>query len=155
MMIEQIVIRKACESDLDGFLKCARLFHDNSPIKDTIEFNKIKLSEFFTSNLENRDVLFIVATVNSEIVGITGAVCYQYYFSGHAKTTQELFWWVNKNQRGKIGKMMHQKLEEWARENGSTHVMMIALADDRIETMTKLYKRAGYIPVEQSFIKEL
>jgi hypothetical protein len=50
---------------------------------------------------------------------------------------------------------MRTMLESLARENESTHIMMIALVDDRLDRMSKLYGRAGYMPVEQSFIKEL
>lgn len=149
------LVRTAIAEDLSKYIVCARLFHKNSPIKDMVEFDDEWFADFFMSNQTNNDVLLLSAIVNGEIVGIAGAISYRYYFSSTAKATQELYWWVDPMHRGIVGKRMLNVLEAWAKSNGSTHMMMIALEDEHHDTMRKLYKRIGYVPVEHTFMKEL
>ena len=50
---------------------------------------------------------------------------------------------------------MFKQLEQWAQEKGAKALFMIALEDDRAAKMEKVYARAGFKPLERTFIKEV
>jgi hypothetical protein len=50
---------------------------------------------------------------------------------------------------------MFKQIENWAKERNASALFMIALEDDRAAKMEKLYVRAGFKPMERTFIKEV
>jgi GNAT superfamily N-acetyltransferase len=67
---------------------------------------------------------------------------------------QEMWWWLTPSARGtNAGKRMFEQIEAWATEHNVNATFMVALADNRVEKMTKLYERAGYEPMERTFVK--
>jgi error-prone DNA polymerase len=51
------------------------------------------------------------------------------------------------------GQSMYKTLEAWAQENDAAALFMIALDDDRVEKTSKFYARAGFKPMERTFVK--
>jgi GNAT superfamily N-acetyltransferase len=69
---------------------------------------------------------------------------------------QELWWWLTPASRGSgAGGKMFKQIEQWAQEKGAKALFMIALEDDRAAKMEKVYARAGFKPLERTFIKEV
>ena len=54
-----------------------------------------------------------------------------------------------------LHKMLELFLLEWAKEKNAKSLFMIALEDDRAEKMEKVYIRAGFTPLERTFVKEV
>jgi hypothetical protein len=50
---------------------------------------------------------------------------------------------------------MFRHIEVWAKEKNAVALFMIALEDERAKKMEKLYNRAGFRPMERTFIKEV
>jgi len=50
--------------------------------------------------------------------------------------------------------MMFKAIETWSEQKGATALFMIALEDERATAMEKVYFRAGFKPLERTFIKE-
>lgn len=109
----------------------------------------------FRATLENglmsADQCYLVAEVDAVIRGMAGAIVYPSYFNHAALAGQEMFWWSECAE----GMRLHSELAAWAKKRGCKAFTMIALSDDRADRMARLYKRMGYRPVEQSFIKGL
>jgi hypothetical protein len=48
---------------------------------------------------------------------------------------------------------MFKHLQLWAKERGAKTMFMIALEDERAEKMEKVYCRAGFKPMERTYMK--
>lgn len=151
-----ITVRKAMATDLDEYVKLARDFHDASPMHGVADFDEQGYSNFFLHSIMEENVGIWLAEIDGEMVGITGALVYPLYFSPGNLVAQELWWWLTPAARGSgAGSKMFKQLEQWAQEKGAKALFMIALEDDRAAKMEKVYARAGFKPLERTFIKEV
>jgi GNAT superfamily N-acetyltransferase len=98
----------------------------------------------------------LLAELSGEIVGITGGLVYPLYFSPSHKVSQELWWWLTPAARGSgAGNKMFKHLQSWSKERGAETIFMIALEDERAQKMEKVYCRAGFEPLERTFMKRI
>ena len=151
-----MIVRKATETDLPQYLVLAQAFHAASPMHGSIEFDVPGYSQFYLSSLKNDSVGIWLAEIEGQIVGICGAVAYPLYFNPAALVVQELWWWLTPASRGSgAGGQMFKQIEQWAKEKNAAALFMIALEDNRAKKMENLYIRAGFKPMERTFIKEV
>jgi GNAT superfamily N-acetyltransferase len=81
---------------------------------------------------------------------------YPLYFNPSALAVQELWWWLTPASRGSgAGGQMFKQIEQWAKDKNASALFMIALEDNRAKKMENLYVRAGFKPMERTFIKEV
>ena len=81
---------------------------------------------------------------------------YPLYFNPSACAVQELWWWLTPAARGSgAGGKMFKQIEQWAKERKASALFMIALEDNKAKKMENLYIRAGFKPMERTFIKEV
>jgi N-acetylglutamate synthase-like GNAT family acetyltransferase len=151
-----MIVRKATEADLPEYIKLAQAFHTASPMHGSISFDVPGYSQFYLSSLQNDSVGIWLAEVDNNIVGICGAVAYPLYFNPSALVVQELWWWLTPASRGSgAGGQMFKQIEQWAKDKDASALFMIALEDNRAKKMENLYIRAGFKPMERTFIKEV
>lgn len=151
-----MIVRKATDKDLNQYVTLAQAFHKASPMHGQIDFDVDGYSKFYLSSLENDGVGVWLAEINNEIVGICGAVAYPLYFNPSAIVVQELWWWLTPKSRGSgAGKEMFKQIESWAKKKNASALFMIALEDNRSKKMENLYARAGFKPIERTFMKEV
>jgi len=151
-----MLVRKALESDLPQYLTLAQAFHAASPMHGSIGFDVPGYSQFYLSSLQNDSVGIWLAEIENEIVGICGALVYPLYFNPSALVVQELWWWLTPASRGSgAGGQMFKQIEQWAKDKEANALFMIALEDNRAKKMENLYIRAGFKPMERTFIKEV
>jgi GNAT superfamily N-acetyltransferase len=151
-----MIVRKALKSDLPNYLVLAQAFHAASPMHGVIDFDVSGYSDFYLDALEKDYVGIWLAEIDSEIVGICGALSYPLYFNPSTIVAQELWWWLTPASRGSgAGKQMFNQIEEWAKERKASALCMIALEDSRAKKMENLYIRAGFRPMERTFMKEI
>jgi len=151
-----MIVRKAIETDLPQYIKLAQAFHAASPMHGAIDFDADGYSQFYLSSLQNDSVGIWLAEIDGEIVGICAAVAYPLYFNPSALVVQELWWWLTPASRGSgAGGQMFKQIDEWAKEKNASALFMIALEDNRAKKMENLYLRAGFRPMERTFIKEV
>lgn len=150
-----MIVRKAIETDLPKYIVLAESFHMASPMHGVIDFDPEGYAHFFTTSLQNDSVGIWLAEIDNEIVGICGAIVYPLYFNPSALVVQELWWWLTPASRGSgAGGQMFKQIEQWAKEKNASALFMIALEDARAKKMENLYIRAGFKPMERTFIKE-
>ena len=88
--------------------------------------------------------------------GMAAAGTATLFFNRDILIAQEYFWWVDREHRSKgVGQKFLTALENWAKENGATALLMIALMSAEPEKATRLYMANGYVPFENNFIKYL
>jgi hypothetical protein len=149
-----IIVRDAVEADLPIYLQLSADFHAASPMQRVCEFEPEGFKEFVLGAMDNPDICILAAELNGEIVGITGGIIYPLYFSPSHKVAQELWWWLTPAARGSgVGNKMFKHLQLWSKERGAKTIFMIALEDERAEKMEKVYCRAGFEPMERTFMK--
>ena len=149
-----ITVREATEADLSEYVKLSADFHAASPMQKVCEFEPEGFKEFVLAAIDNPDICILLAELNGEIVGITGGIVYPLYFSPSHKVSQELWWWLTPAARGSgVGNKMFKHLQLWSKERGAKTIFMIALEDERAEKMEKVYCRAGFEPMERTFMK--
>ena len=149
-------VRAATTDDLPNYIQLARMFHAASPMHNVIPFDDEGYSKFFSRALQAPEVGVWLAEIDGEVVGIAGALLYPMYFSPKTLVAQELWWWLTPKARGSgAGAKMFKQIEDWAKSNGAAAVFMIALEDSRAKKMEHLYARAGFRPMERTFIKEV
>jgi N-acetylglutamate synthase-like GNAT family acetyltransferase len=151
-----MIVRKATEADLPEYIKLAQAFHTASPMHGSIGFDVPGYSQFYLSSLQNDSVGIWLAEIENKIVGICGALVYPLYFNPSALVVQELWWWLTPASRGSgAGGQMFKQIEQWAKDKDASALFMIALEDNRAKKMENLYIRAGFRPMERTFIKEV
>ena len=151
-----MIVRKATVTDFDKYVALAQEFHAASPMHGVVQFDCEGYGQFYLSSLENENIGVWLAELDNEIVGISGAIAYPLYFNPNAIAVQELWWWLTPAARGSgVGQAMFKAIEAWAKAKNARALFMIALEDDRAAAMEKVYCRAGFRPLERTFIKEL
>jgi len=151
-----MLVRKATETDLPEYIKLAQAFHTASPMHGSIGFDVPGYSQFYLSSLQNDSIGIWLAEIENNIVGICGALVYPLYFNPSALVVQELWWWLTPASRGSgAGGQMFKQIEQWAKDKNASALFMIALEDNRAKKMENLYIRAGFKPMERTFIKEV
>jgi GNAT superfamily N-acetyltransferase len=149
-------VRLATAADLDVYIELLANFHAASPMTGVADYDPDGIRAFLTGSLENDDILLLVGELNGEIVGVTSCLLYPLYFSPNYRVAQELWWWLTPAARGSgIGQAMFKGIEAWAKDKNARALFMIALEDERAAAMEKVYFRAGFRPLERTFIKEL
>ena len=149
-------VRKASKLDLPQYVALAQAFHVASPMHGNIDFDVQGYSDFYLASLENDSMGIWLAEIDGAIVGICGALAYSLYFNPTARVVQELWWWLTPAARGSgAGGKMFKQIEQWAKERNAAALFMIALEDNQAKKMENLYIRAGFKPMERTFIKEV
>jgi GNAT superfamily N-acetyltransferase len=149
-----MLVRSATKDDLEQYVKLAEKFHAASPMHGAIDFDSKGYAEFYVSSLQNESMGIWLAEIENKVVGIVGAIAYPLYFNPNALVVQELWWWLDPAFRGEGNKMFKQ-IELWAKERNASALFMIALEDDRAAKMEKVYQRAGFKPIERTFMKKV
>ena len=149
-------IRAATIDDIPAYMDLAAAFVATTPINHVVPFDREGTAAFVEKALDNPDMLILVAEDAGKIIGITGALLYPMYFNPAKLVAQELWWYLTPETRGgPTSKMLFQTIEKWAKDKGAEAMFMIALADARVDTMAKVYKRNGYTPAERTYMKGL
>jgi hypothetical protein len=154
--MNDLIVEKLTNKHLEEYLALLQKFHTKSTIKEYANFDYESCKKFLITCLDNPDIVILSCKQGNKIVGITGGLLFPLYFNHNYKVVQELWWWVEENQRGtNCGKLLYEALEQWAKDKQANGMFMIALEDNKVESMVKIYKRKGYVGTERTFIKEL
>jgi GNAT superfamily N-acetyltransferase len=86
-------------------------------------------------------------------IGGLGALIYPDMNDGRLVAT-EAFWYVRPECRGG-GLRLLQVFEDWAKARGVSRLMMVHLQNLMPESLSRLYVRRGYRPLETHYMKEL
>lgn len=149
-----IDVRRAEPADLPSCLDLTARFHAASPISDVAPFDRDGMAVTLKEMLVNPRAGVWLAVQDDLPVGIAGALLYPLYFNPAHEVVQELFWWLNPEARGSgAGEKLFQSVQDWAKDNGASVIFMVALDDDRVDKMDKFYRRAGFNPMERTYMK--
>jgi GNAT superfamily N-acetyltransferase len=149
-----IEVRRAQVKDLPSCLDMTARFHAASPIAKIAPFDEDGMANTLRAMFEDDRSGVWLAMRDEQPVGIAGALLYPLYFSPSNSVVQELFWWLDPAARGcGAGKSLFQSVQNWAKDKGAAAVFMIALDDNRVSKTDKFYRRAGFEPLERTYVR--
>ncbi len=146
------MIRRATPDDMGELLRMGHAFHAAANLARWIEIDDATLARTFANLMGAETGLLLVYQTMRGLGGAVGALLHPHYMNADHLTGQELFWWVDPDQRG-IGPALFDALESWVSDMGARTFTMIALENLRPEVVGTLYRRRGYEPAEHSFIR--
>lgn len=134
------MIRLATPDDLPELARLGADFHAATPYRD-LPYSPESFADFCAK-------LMVGGVVFMSEDGMIGGVMNSPFFNASVPLVAELFWWAPKE-----GRALREALEAWGQERGAIGAQFSGLANDRADTVTKLFRRAGYEPAEMAFIK--
>lgn len=144
------MIRPAALADIEQMVVLGQRFHAYADVAE-IPFDPESFRLTIKRGLLDSNQCYLVAEIGGAVRAMAGAIAYPPYFNHAAMTGQEMFWWSECGE----GMRLHAALATWAMGRGCQSFTMIALANTHSARMARLYKRMGYRPSEQTFIKGL
>lgn len=143
------MIREATTADVPRLVVMGTRFLTESAYRGRVTINPVQMADTVHMLLASPIGTVFVAERDGEVVGMIGLLCFQHPISGEA-TVAELFWWVEPEHRGN-GVRLLKRAEQWAREQGATHVHMVAPTPD----VGALYTALGYELLESTYQRVL
>lgn len=90
------------------------------------------------------------------VCGVIGALVYPHYWNASVLVAQELFWWVDEEYRGtSLGLKLLRSAERSCKAAGAHSLTMLCLDDLEGARVASFYRKCGYKPQEQTFVKVL
>lgn len=136
------MIRRADLADAGTAVHFAREFHAES-VHAAIPIDVEALTAFM-------ERLITGGAVFLSDHGIIGGLIVPAYFNPAHLIATELFWWAPVD-----GQALRAAFEGWAADQGAKTIAFTGQRNDRAATIEKMFRRAGYVPVETSFIRRL
>lgn len=148
------MIRPATPDDAEAMLRMGRAFHEEAGYAEQFAF----VPDDFAAALDAMaDAgLLLVAEKDGKVIGMAGADAAPMLFNRSIRIGREVFWYIQPDQRNGVGRALLPALELAAKSFGAT--IFDVVAEDqgkRGEALARLYRAAGYSPVESVFRKRL
>jgi len=148
-------VRDATPADVPMIAALGERFYHEAGWGDVASWDAESISRTLDHLVSNDDGIVVVLERHGAIRGMAGGMVYPLYFNFAHRTGQELFWWVDPEERIGSGRLLMDELERQALSKGAESWAMIALEKVRPEATGLLYRRRGYRPSEHSYIKRL
>lgn len=144
------MIRFADEADYPLIARMARQFYASAGL-DSL------LGEYSPEAIENvcRNSTVLVFD-DGGIVGFVSLLVYPHMFRPDVKVCQEMFWWVEPDNRSSgVGRSLMHAAEAYAADSGAEVMLMLAIEGPGRAAAEKIYAKGGYRPLESSHVKRL
>lgn len=141
------MIRRATLDDLDEVFELSRVFHAYSVHRD-IEIDEGHWRAALQAWIGPSDALNGAVFLSEN--GLCAGLIHPLYFNPSILVAAELMWWAPKD-----GAALRLAFEAWAEEQGARIVQFSSMADERRSAVERLFRRAGYAPVETIHFKRL
>lgn len=147
-----ITILQLLPGDLYTVVSGAREFYKEMSLPGEFKADNFTQSWSMLMNL-NLGTIFAAFEDGNCVAGI-GAIIYPCPNTGDQVAT-EAFWYVRSTHRkGTTAIRLLKEFEAWGKRRKASRLVMGALANSP-EAVTRLYKRSGYTPLEQHWMKQL
>ena len=145
------MIRQAEVRDIEQMIVKGRKFFDESGYAKYTTYDEEAAERTFRYLIECETCL-----IDDECRGGIGYVIFPAFMSDSMIIAQEVFWWVDEEQRGSsLGVKLLKAAEEDARLKGADVCNIITLNDLGGQQVGKLLNRMGYVPTEQYHSRKL
>lgn len=143
------MIRQAVAEDGNGCLSLMKQFFEElATFPSDVRYGWALFSYYHQSP----DTLALVYEEDGKIRGVLLAHSGDHDM-GPMKVACEKLWFIQKEYRGRAWRPMMRAFESWAKDRGCACLSMTALAGN--SGVGRLYERAGYVPLETTYLKRL
>lgn len=150
------MIRPAKPSDMEELLSMGRAFFEESPFGTLATFDQdslqLTMSAFITGAISGS---LLVAVDDGKLVGMAAALIFPFYCNMNVKIAQENFWYCKPDYRSGFGAALMDELEADAKRKGADIFINACLAGNRAAALDRVYRKRGYTPCENSYIRKL
>lgn len=152
-----IFARLATRNDIPDILPLGKAFYDLAGWSEYAEWDELSVMSTLVRIVNDKiPGILIIGEIDNSIVGITCCLLFPFYCNVNVILGQELFWYVKPEFRSSgIANQIKQLLEDEAKARGATNFIMGSIPGLRDVVLARLYKRQGYEPCENTFIKKL
>jgi hypothetical protein len=138
-------VRIATAEDIPSLVEMGRAFHAMSPHKFMGEYMPDAVKAMLAFLIASPDGLVV-----TNDTGAIGGLVTRVYFCPLKKQMEEAFWWASSG-----GKELREMFEAESKAMGADFVLMSGLENERSEAIGRVFRKAGYVPVERRFVKVL
>lgn len=124
-------------------------------VADILPFDETSARDLLRGLISADNGCLFVAEDDGVVFGMAAALTYPCMWNRSAIVAQELFWWVEPGAPPGHGRALFACLEDWAADVGAVAVTMLAVEAQRPDLVGRVYRRAGYRPMERAHIKRL
>ena len=142
-------IRDATEADIPRLVEMGRHFFAATAWKETAAYDGPSFAATLGMLIASDDGIVLIADF-----GMTAAICFPLFFNQGQRAAQEIVWWVEPDHRGK-GQQLLRAMECEAEAKGAMFMIMVNEESLRPDAVARVYRRHGYAPSEQQFVKRL
>lgn len=134
-------VRPATVEDLPRLLGWAGEFLAYHPLTSQFPHDLLAIETMLRRLIEGEDAALLMHER-----GAIGGIIAPMWCSPDVRVANELFWWSEGN-----GMSLMKAFEAWAGEHGAQVVNMVMIVGKR--DVSPIYDRAGYTPVELSYVR--
>ena len=152
-----MTLRIATSEDIHTVYHMLTLFHSASPYKDLpMDENEVMALITDVINSPNTEKIILLKYDDFGPVGMVAAHAVRFAITGH-RIAMELAWWVQPDARTlHVGKELLDAYEYWAKNVANcTHSRLCTLVNGAEKVLDRVYKKRGYSPLENNYLKEL
>jgi GNAT superfamily N-acetyltransferase len=149
------VIRRAEARDLPQMVEMGRAFHAEAGWPGLIEWDDAGAHASLAAMLDSEQSVMLVADDGERVCAMAAAVVCDVWFSPGQRSGQEWFWYVRPDARKGVGVLLLDALERAVKAKGAATFTMLAVSGLRAEALARVYRRRGYRPAEQTFMRRL
>jgi len=148
-----INIRLAQEEDIEVILEASRDIHSKASFSQ-VPFDEDTVAAVIFSFIDgpvNERMIVIAENEQNEVVGVIAGTLLPSFYSTSRIAAEPLFW---SNGSPKVFKALTECFENWAKEVGADFAIIGSHSQYTPERWSKFYKKFGYKPYENTFMKE-
>lgn len=149
------MLKIATSDDLPDLKRLSIELVKNSPYK-TFTIDEGKIEELLIAFIDADPNIHVLLLYQEEgrAVGLLAGIAREFKFN-RDKHASEIALWVEPEFRGKAGKELQEAFLFWAKKVGCKYLHMGLLEDKDLSKRQKLYKKQGFVPFEQAWVKEI
>lgn len=148
------MIRPAAADDIPAVIAMGAKFHEAAGLSEVAAFDAPSF-ETTARGLITGQIPGGLLVTGAAPIGMIGFMAFPAYFNFAVTMAQEVFWWVEPEERFGVGAQLLDAFEAAAAARGASVFIVAAIARLRSDALTRFYARRGYAPGENSFVKRV
>ncbi len=148
-------VRPAAKDDLAAIMEMGQAFFEESGLSDCTDFDGNSFHTAVRKLIEGNFTGIILVAEDERIVGMAACLIYPFYFNVNTSVAQEIFWYCEPDHRFGAGAALLDELEQAAKRRGVSVFIAASMSGLRDSALLRLYRRRGYKPAENTYIKRM
>ena len=150
-------IVEATHADVnDQLMGLASDFYNSTSLVKIAEFCVETTARLFHDVIDSETCVLFVAKDDKDIVGFIGMALQMGPFCKELILANELFWYVKPESRqSTAGLRLFNEASKWAKDMGADAIYFVAIEDDKVSDVSRIYKKKGFELIEHGYMRRL